>query len=361
MLQAGNEIRMRLLITGAAGFIGSALARHWVQRLELPTCGYDALTYAGTRGAVGALEGHPLFSLVVADIRDRQRLEAAFEAFQPDAVAHLAAETHVDRSIDGPRAFMDVNVMGTLAVLEVSLAYWRRLPAGRADAFRFLHVSTDEVFGALGPHGAFTEASAYAPRSPYAASKAASDHVARSYWETFGLPVLVSNCSNNYGAYQFPEKLIPLMILNGLAGRPLPLYGDGMQVRDWIAVEDHVAALALILERGAVGETYLVGARCERTNRSVVESICHALDMVRPEAAPHARLISHVKDRPGHDRRYAIDPSKIETALGFRPRTDFTRGIERAVAWYAANAAWWTPLRETLYQGERLGLGETDA
>jgi len=348
---------MRVLMTGAAGFIGSALARRLVGELGFKVLGYDALTYAGTRGAVAGLEDTGRFQLVVADICDRAALDAALAHFQPDAVAHLAAETHVDRSIDGPRAFIDTNVTGTLQVLEAALAYWRGLSGARADRFRLLHVSTDEVFGALGPEGAFTEDSPYAPRSPYAASKAASDHLARAFFETYGLPVLISNCSNNYGPFQFPEKLIPLMILNGLTERALPLYGDGLQVRDWIAVEDHVAALALILDKGRPGETYLVGARCERTNRAVAEGVCAALDRLAPGPAPHKRLITHVADRPGHDRRYAINPTKVETQLGWAPAIPFDEGLERAARWYRDNAWWWTPLREGLYQRERLGLG----
>jgi dTDP-glucose 4,6-dehydratase len=346
---------MRLLITGCAGFIGSALARHAVLNLGWSVVGVDAMTYAATRGAIAALEGNPKFELVVCDIADQDAMAAVFAETQPEAVAHLAAETHVDRSIDNPEAFLHANVIGAHRLARVALAYWQALPNTAADRFRFLHVSTDEVFGALGPEGAFDEASPYAPRSPYAASKAASDHFIRAFHETYGLPTIISNCSNNYGPFQFPEKLIPLMILNGLEGRPLPLYGDGLQVRDWIAVEDHVAALATILERGVVGETYLLGARSERTNRAVVKAICQELDRLRPKAAPHERLIAFTADRPGHDRRYAIDPSKAERDLGFRPQAPFEGRLAAVVDWYAANEDWWRPLRAR-YAGGRLGL-----
>jgi dTDP-glucose 4,6-dehydratase len=346
---------MRLLITGCAGFIGSALARHAVLELGWSVVGVDAMTYAATRGAIAALAGNPKFELVVADITDQSAMVALFSKTQPEAVAHLAAQTHVDRSIDNPEAFLDANVIGTHRLARAALAYRDDLKGAAAERFRFLHVSTDEVFGSLGPDGAFGEESPYAPVSPYAASKAASDHFIRAFHKTYGLPALISNCSNNYGPYQFPEKLIPLMILNGLEGLPLPLYGDGLQVRDWIAVEDHVAALALILEQGAVGETYLIGARSERTNRAVVENICQELDRLRPMAAPHAQLIAYVSDRPGHDRRYAIDPTKTECALGFMPKASFEDRLAQTVGWYAANESWWRPLRAR-YSGGRLGL-----
>ncbi|MFZ4071377.1 MAG: dTDP-glucose 4,6-dehydratase [Caulobacterales bacterium] len=352
---------MRLLITGCAGFVGSALARHTVLDLGWSVVGVDAMTYAATRESLLAVEGNPRFELIVADIRDQDAMAALLARVQPEAIAHLAAETHVDRSIDDPEAFLQANVIGTHRLARAALTYRDTLPAADADRFRFLHVSTDEVFGALGPTGAFSEASAYAPRSPYAASKAASDHFVRAFHETFGLPVLISNCSNNYGPFQFPEKLIPLMILNGLEGRPMPLYGDGLQVRDWIAVEDHAAALALILEKGAVGETYLVGGRCERTNRALVEALCAELDRLAPAAAAHARLITPAPDRPGHDRRYAIDPSKIEQLCGWRARMSLEEGLMRTAVWYARNACWWTPLREGRYQGQRLGLGKQGA
>jgi dTDP-glucose 4,6-dehydratase len=346
---------MRLLITGCAGFIGSALARHAVLELGWSVVGVDAMTYAATRGAIATLEGHRRFELVLGDVTDAGAMAALFADAQPEAVAHLAAETHVDRSIDNPEAFLSANVVGTHRVARAALAYRDRLGGAAAERFRFLHVSTDEVFGTLGPEGAFTEASACAPRSPYAASKAAADHFVRAFHETYGLPTIISNCSNNYGPFQFPEKLIPLTILNGLEGRPLPLYGDGLQVRDWIAVEDHVAALALILERGVVGETYLVGARNEQTNKAVVETLCGALDRLRPESAPHARLITLTADRPGHDRRYAIDPTKIERTLGFKPQAAFEERLAATVSWYADNAEWWQPLRAR-YTGTRLGL-----
>jgi dTDP-glucose 4,6-dehydratase len=346
---------MRLLITGCAGFIGSALARHAVQELGWSVIGVDAMTYAATRQSLAALEGNPRFELVVADVCDQEAMAALFARTQLEAIAHLAAETHVDRSIDDPEAFLQANVVGTHRLGMAALAYRDGLTGAQAARFRFLHVSTDEVFGDLGDARAFTEASPYAPRSPYAASKAASDHIVRAFHETFGLPAIISNCSNNYGPYQFPEKLIPLMIANGMEGRPLPVYGDGLQVRDWIAVEDHVAALALIIEKGRIGETYLVGARCERTNRAVVEAICAELDRLAPAAAPHAQLITPAPDRPGHDRRYAIDPSKVERELGYRPKAAFEERLAATVAWYLANEAWWQPLRAR-YAGGRLGL-----
>jgi dTDP-glucose 4,6-dehydratase len=347
---------MRLLITGCAGFIGSALARHVVHSHKGQVLGVDAMTYAATLGSVASLQSTDGFELVQADIRNGEAMAALLAAFKPDAIAHLAAETHVDRSIDGPRAFLDTNVAGTHTLLEAAVAYWRELPAARADLFRFLHVSTDEVFGALGAEGDFDEHTPYAPRSPYAASKASSDHFVRAFHATYGLPTIISNCSNNYGSFQFPEKLIPLMIINGLEGKSLPLYGDGLQVRDWIAVEDHVAALQLILERGAVGETYLIGARAERTNRAVVALICAMLDEVRPGGAPHGRLVVSVADRPGHDRRYAINPAKIERALGWRPAQSFEARLRDTVGWYIEHQAWWQPLRDGLYDGKRLGL-----
>jgi dTDP-glucose 4,6-dehydratase len=351
---------MRLLITGCAGFIGSALARHAVLNLGWSVVGVDAMNYAATRGSVAALEGHPQFELIVADVCDGEAMAAIFARIKPEAVAHLAAETHVDRSIDNPEAFLQANVVGTHRLGRAALAYRDRLTGAIAERFRFLHVSTDEVFGALGPTGAFHESSPYAPRSPYAASKAASDHVIRAFHETYGLPAIISSCANNFGPYQFPEKLIPLMIIKGLAGEPLPLYGDGLQVRDWIAVEDHAAALGLVLEKGGVGETYLVGARSERPNRAVVEAICRELDRRRPEGAPHARLITQVTDRPGHDRRYAIDPSKIERDLGFAPQAPFEERLAHTVAWYVDHAAWWLPLRAR-YAGDRLGLAASPA
>jgi dTDP-glucose 4,6-dehydratase len=346
---------MRLLITGCAGFIGSALARHAVLNLGWSVIGVDAMTYAATRGSVAVIEGHPRFELIVADICDHEAMADIFARSKPEAVAHLAAETHVDRSIDNPEAFLQANVVGTHRLGRAALAYRDRITGAEAKRFRFLHVSTDEVFGALGPNGAFREDSPYAPRSPYAASKAASDHVIRAFHETYGLPAIISNCSNNYGPYQFPEKLIPLMIIKGLQGEPLPLYGDGLQVRDWIAVEDHAAALALLLEKGVVGETYLVGARSEQSNLAVVEAICNQLDRLHPQGAPHARLITQVPDRPGHDRRYAIDPSKIERELGFVAQAPFEERLAQTITWYVEHEAWWASLRAR-YAGDRLGL-----
>jgi dTDP-glucose 4,6-dehydratase len=351
---------LRILVTGGCGFIGSALVLHLVEDLGHEVLNVDALTYAANPTSLAGLGDDPRHRLVRADICEAPRMRALVAEFAPDAIMHLAAESHVDRSITGPAAFVRTNVLGTQSMLEAARDYWEGLPAERREDFRFLHVSTDEVYGSLGPEGFFNEESRYDPRSPYSASKAGSDHLARAWRETYGLPVLISNCSNNYGPRQFPEKLIPLMILNSLDGQALPVYGDGLNVRDWIHVEDHARALVAILTHGRVGETYLIGSRSERSNLQVVEALCAAFDRLRSQAAPHRRLITFVTDRPGHDRRYAIDPSKIEKETGWRSSKTFERALEETVAWYLANEWWWGPIRSGVYRGERLGLAVTD-
>jgi dTDP-glucose 4,6-dehydratase len=352
---------MRVLVTGGAGFIGSAFARHLVLERRCAVLVVDKLTYAGDRRNLVACEGKPGFSFLEADITDAGAMGRAIEAFAPDAVAHLAAESHVDRSITGAAPFIHTNVTGTFVLLEAARAHWASLDAARRDRFRFLHVSTDEVFGSLGETGAFDEATPYDPRSPYSASKAASDHLARAWHHTHGLPVVVTNCSNNYGPFHFPEKLIPLVLLNALEGKPLPVYGKGDNVRDWLFVEDHARALALALARGIPGETYCVGGRSERRNLQVVEAICDALDARLPGSRPRRELIRFVADRPGHDQRYAINPSKAEGELGWRAQESFENGLARTVEWYLANEWWWRPLRDRRYSGERLGLLPTTA
>jgi len=333
------------LLTGGAGFIGSALVRELLARGHEVRV-LDLLTYAGVAASLAELEDHPRYSFVRGDIADPVAVSEVFCAFRPEAVAHLAAETHVDRSIDGPAVFVRTNVVGTQVLLDQALAVWRGLSGDARDAFRFLHVSTDEVFGSLGAEGRFSETSPYDPRSPYAASKAASDHLVRAWGHTFGLPVMISNCSNNYGARQFPEKLIPTLILRALRGETLPVYGDGLNVRDWLYVEDHARALADILERGAPGRTYAVGGDAERTNIEVAQAVCAALDRARPAASgrSYAGRIVMVEDRPGHDRRYAIDASLMRGALNWKPVVGFDEGLERTVRWYLDNEAWWAPL-----------------
>ncbi|MBI0534915.1 dTDP-glucose 4,6-dehydratase [Roseomonas sp. KE2513] len=347
---------MRVIVTGGAGFIGSALVRHLVLDLGHEVLVVDKLTYAGDPRTVAACEGRPGFALLRADILDAAAMRAAFADYAPDAVMHLAAESHVDRSIASAAPFVQTNVMGTFVLLEAARELLAGYGAERRAAFRFLHVSTDEVFGSLGSTGAFTETTPYDPRSPYSASKAGSDHLARAWHETYGLPTIVTNCSNNYGPYHFPEKLIPLVTLNALEGLPLPVYGDGGNIRDWLFVEDHVRALVAAVTRGVPGETYNIGGRAERTNLQVVRAICDTLDRLRPGSAPRRDLITFVPDRPGHDRRYAIDPAKAERELGWRASVTFEEGIARTVAWYLENEAWWRPLREAVYRGERLGL-----
>ena len=351
---------MRILITGGAGFIGSALVRHLVLESGQTVLNIDKLTYAGNLESLRAVAGRPEYRFLQADICDRAALDAAFASFQPAAVIHLAAESHVDRSIDGPAAFIQTNVVGTCTLLEAARAYWDKLPAERRAAFRFLHVSTDEVYGSLGPTGLFTENTPYDPRSPYSASKASSDHLVRAWQHTYGLPVLVTNCSNNYGPYHFPEKLIPLVILNALEEKPLPVYGKGDNIRDWLHVEDHARALERVVTRGAPGRTYNVGGNNERTNLQVVERICDVLDELRPSAAgARRRLITFVADRPGHDQRYAIDASRLRSELGWQARETFDTGIRQTVQWYLDNDWWWRPLREKKYAGARLGNAGT--
>lgn len=347
---------MRILVTGGCGFIGSALVLHLVQERGHDVLTLDALTYAANPLSLQPLRDDPRHRFAEADICDPERVNALFEEFQPQAVMHLAAESHVDRSITGPAAFIRTNVVGTQVMLEAARAHSTRLSDGAKQAFRFLHISTDEVYGSLPPGGFFTEESRYDPRSPYSASKAASDHLARAWHETYGLPVLVTNCSNNYGPRHFPEKLIPLMILNALEGKPLPVYGDGQNERDWIHVEDHARGLVAVLEGGRIGETYLLGGRAVRSNLEVVKTLCAIFDRLRPEAGPHERLITFVTDRPGHDRRYAIDPGKAERELGWRPTRSFEQALEDTVRWYLDNKDWWQPIREGRYTGERLGL-----
>ncbi len=345
---------MRYVVTGGAGFIGSAVCRAAIAA-GASVLNLDKLTYAASLESLAEVEGCPRYAFRQADICDAAAVKAALADVQPDAILNLAAETHVDRSIDGPSAFVQTNMVGTATLLEGALAYWRSLSPERQGRFRFVQVSTDEVYGSLGAEGRFDENSRYQPNSPYAASKAGGDHLARAFAHTYGLPVVVSNCSNNYGPFQFPEKLIPLVILNAVEGRPLPVYGDGGQVRDWLHVEDHAAALLRLAARGRPGETYCIGARAERRNLDVVQAICAALDALRPSGAPHARLIAHVQDRAGHDRRYAIDPGKIESELGWRPRIAFEAGLRETVAWYLDHRAWWEPLRAR-YDRSRLGL-----
>ncbi len=328
-------------MTGGAGFIGSCVIRTWLaESPSLQIVCVDKLTYAGNLASLAPVQATKRLVFRREDICNRAALDAILAEFKPSAIVHLAAESHVDRSIHGPDDFVQTNLVGTFALLEAARGYWQSLTGAEREAFRFHHVSTDEVFGSLGEQGRFTEDTAYAPNSPYSASKAGSDHMVRAWHHTYGLPVVTSNCSNNYGPYQFPEKLIPLMILNAIAGRALPVYGDGGNVRDWLYVDDHAQALKLVLERGKVGETYNIGGNAERKNIDVVRSLCKILDALRPQGAPHDRLISFVKDRPGHDRRYAIDCSKIEQELGWRPAESFESGLRKTVQWYLDNAAW---------------------
>jgi dTDP-glucose 4,6-dehydratase len=337
---------MRVIVTGGAGFIGSAVVRHFVTQRNDDVLTFDKLTYAGTIESLKAVRANERHSFVQGDVCDRALLGEVISRFQPDWILHLAAESHVDRSISDAGAFLTTNVMGTFSVLEEARSYFEKLPESRRGDFRLLHVSTDEVYGALAETGQFVETTRYDPSSPYAASKAASDHLARAWMRTYGLPVIVSNCSNNYGPYQFPEKLIPLAILQAFDQKPIPIYGKGENVRDWLYVEDHVRALELILERGRVGETYNIGGRNERRNIDVARRICAVLDEVRPQNAPHDRLLSFVTDRPGHDFRYAIDAGKLEGELGWKAEHDFDTGIDATVRWYLDNEWWWQPLRE---------------
>lgn len=346
----------RIMVTGGAGFIGGAVVRRLVRR-GYHVVNVDKLTYSGNRESLKEVEDRPNYRFLHADIGDQAAIASALAEERIEAVMHLAAESHVDRSIDGPAAFVETNVIGTFRLLEATLDYWRKLDDAARDRFRFHHVSTDEVFGDLPFDGAefFTETTAYEPSSPYSASKAASDHFVRAWHATYGLPVVLSNCSNNYGPFHFPEKLIPLTILNAIEQLPLPVYGRGENVRDWLHVDDHAEALELVMTRGRVGESYNVGGRAERSNLAVVERICGLLDQRLPAGEPRRRLIQFVTDRPGHDRRYAIDPSKIERELGWRAAHDFDRGLEETVDWFLANEWWWGPIREGKYRGERLG------
>lgn len=343
---------MKLLVTGGAGFIGSAVVRLAVTRGHA-VVNVDSLTYAACLDNVAPVADDPLYAFEQADIRDRAAMDRVLEAHEPDAIMHLAAESHVDRSIDGPGTFIETNVNGTYTLLEAARAYWVR--AGRPDGFRFHHISTDEVYGSLGESGLFTEETPYAPNSPYSASKAASDHLARAWHETYGLPVVLTNCSNNYGPYHFPEKLIPVVILNALTGKSIPVYGRGENVRDWLYVEDHADALLLVLEKGAVGRSYNIGGNNERRNIDLVRTICGLLDERRPEGAPHDRLIEFVKDRPGHDLRYAIDARRIRKELGWTPSVTVEEGLARTVDWYLENEDWWRALQNRHGVGERLG------
>lgn len=348
-----------ILVTGGAGFIGSAVVRYLLDETQAHVVNVDKLTYAANLASIPQAPDHPRYKLAKVDICDSAPLRRIFEQSQPAAVLNLAAESHVDRSIDGPAAFIQTNIVGTFTLLQEALRYWRTLPPDRRDKFRLVHVSTDEVFGTLPALGLFSEDSPYAPNSPYSATKAGSDHLVRAWRETYGLPTIVTNCSNNYGPYHFPEKLIPHIILRGLADQSLPIYGDGLNVRDWLYVDDHARALALVLEHGAIGETYNIGARNERTNKAVVETICDLLDDLAPSTSGSRRsLISFVHDRPGHDRRYAIDPTKIETKLGWKPQESFESGLAKTVRWYLENRWWWEDILQRGYRTERAGLSK---
>jgi dTDP-glucose 4,6-dehydratase len=347
-----------ILLTGGFGFIGSAVVRHLLATTDTRIVNIDTMTYAASPASLAMHAADPRHIHIRADICDAEAMRAAFRDHHPDRVMHLAAESHVDRSIDGPAAFIRTNVVGTQVLLEAAREYWSALGAEAKAAFRFHHVSTDEVFGSLYPGDPpFTPETPYDPRSPYSASKAASDHLVRAWHHTYGFPAFVSNTTNNYGPWQFPEKLIPLVTLNALEGKPLPVYGKGDNVRDWLHVEDHAEALVLALMRGVPGATYCIGPRQERTNLQVVRAICATLDRLRPDPdGPRERLITYVKDRPGHDFRYAMDPSGAEAALGWRPRHDFETGLEHTIRWYLDNEAWWRPIRDKAYAGERLGV-----
>jgi len=348
---------MKILVTGGAGFIGSAVIRQYIHHTHYQVVNLDALTYAGNLESLAEVEQHPRYGFEHVNICDAKAVESVFVRHQPDAVMHLAAESHVDRSIDGPAAFIETNIVGTYQLLAATRNYYASLSGAKKSAFRFHHVSTDEVYGDLDASGYFTESTPYAPSSPYSASKASSDHLVRAWQRTYGLPVVITNCSNNYGPYQFPEKLIPLVILNALEGKPLPIYGKGEQIRDWLHVEDHARALRLVLENGKNGETYNIGGHNEKTNLQVVTTICRLLDKLLPDSAhiPYESLITFVADRPGHDRRYAIDANKIAAQLGWTPAETFDSGIEKTLRWYLDNRDWCQHVLDGSYQRERLG------
>ncbi|SUA44452.1 dTDP-glucose 4,6-dehydratase [Neisseria zoodegmatis] len=354
---------MKFLITGGAGFIGSAVIRHIINHTQDSVVNLDKLTYAGNLESLTSVADNPRYVFEHADIGDRAALERIFSTHRPDAVMHLAAESHVDRSIDGPAAFIETNIVGTYTLLEAARAYWQNMPSEKQASFRFHHISTDEVYGDLhGTDDLFTETTPYAPSSPYSASKASGDHLVRAWRRTYGLPTLMTNCSNNYGPYQFPEKLIPLMILNAIGGKPLPVYGNGLQIRDWLFVEDHARALYTVITQGKVGETYNIGGHNEKTNLEVVETICTLLEELMPQkpagVAAYRDLITFVDDRPGHDARYAIDASKISRELGWTPQETFESGIRQTVAWYLNNRSWWQHVLDGSYRLERLGAAK---
>jgi dTDP-glucose 4,6-dehydratase len=357
-MEAAGVIMKRYLVTGGAGFIGSAVARKLIRDTSHQVLVVDKLTYAGNLDSLTPVSNSTRYRFEKADIGDGERMRTLIDAYQPDVIMHLAAESHVDRSIDGPGAFVQTNVVGTYALLQAALHYWRRLSRERQRAFRFHHVSTDEVFGSLGDDGLFHEEYPYQPTSPYSASKAASDHFVRAWHHTYGLPTIVTNCSNNYGPYHFPEKLIPLIILNALEGKSLPVYGKGENVRDWLFVEDHAAALILVADQSGAGQTFNIGGHNERTNIDVVRAICALVDEMAPDASigPRESLISFVADRPGHDLRYAIDAMKIEDVLGWRPAETFETGLRKTVRWYLDHRSWWERVRSGVYRGERLGI-----
>ncbi len=356
MEQQGKTI----LITGGAGFIGSAVIRHLIQNTAHTVINVDKLTYAGNLDSIAMVADSPRYRFEQVDICDADEVARLFRQYQPDGIMHLAAESHVDRSIDGPSAFIQTNILGTYTLLEGARSYWNTLPAEQKASFRFHHISTDEVYGSLGETGLFTEETCYQPNSPYSASKASSDHLVRAWHHTYGLPVVTTNCSNNYGPYHFPEKLIPLIILNALEGKPLPVYGNGQQIRDWLYVEDHARALTLVFEQGKIGEEYNIGGHNEQKNLHVVETICDILEQLKPERPAglnnYRDLIIFVQDRPGHDQRYAIDASKIKRELGWVPQETFETGLRKTVDWYINNETWWHRVRDGSYQGQRLGL-----
>ena len=353
---------MKIVVTGGAGFIGSAVIRQYIEDTDHEVVNLDALTYAGNLESLEMLSDHPRYQFEHVDIRNIDELTRVFDQYQPDAIMHLAAESHVDRSIDGPADFIQTNIVGTYNLLDVSKKYWDGLSGSKKDNFRFHHVSTDEVYGDLGETGLFTEDTAYEPSSPYSASKASSDHLVRAWYRTFGFPVVITNCSNNYGPYQFPEKLIPLVTLNALEGKALPIYGKGDQIRDWLYVDDHAIALRLVLKTGKLGETYNIGGHNEKTNLEVVKTICAILDNLVPRSdnEPYENLITYVKDRPGHDVRYAIDADKIAKDLGWLPQETFESGIAKTIKWYLDNSEWCKHVQDGSYMRERLGVGQAE-